>query len=223
MPTSMHKRRPFESSPEGALMSCARGTRRRCRHRSARTTWRQTMAPVSSRALLCYVAAIFCRSVRGTIGTYYASNCYEVGGGNMGPLYLECTGCQYTEAFECLQTLRGNTSHNVPSGCGMNILTVQPDPTCCPVFEDPDNQRSLDSSTSAYPDALLCLENAGCEGDNLHTNLKEECVFNLCNEEFACVAAYSGSWRLSPAVGTAVVLALAVARIPTSLGFGPGG
>lgn len=36
-------------------------------------------------------------------------------------------------------------------------------------------------------------------------------------------AAYSGSSQLSPAVGTAVLLALAVARIPTSLGLGPGG
>lgn len=33
------------------------------------------------------------------ISTYYASNCYEVGGGNMGPLYLKCVGCQYVEVW----------------------------------------------------------------------------------------------------------------------------
>lgn len=43
------------------------------------------------------------------------------------------------------------------------------------------------SSTSAYPDALRCLEDAGCEGDNLHSNLVEECVFNQCSQEYACV------------------------------------
>lgn len=47
------------------------------------------------------------------------------------------------------------------------------------------------SSTSAYPDALRCLEDAGCEGDNLHNGLVEECVFNQCSQEYACVGEIS--------------------------------
>lgn len=65
MPTSKHKRRQVDSSSKGVSMSSARRKRRRCRHRSARTTWRHVMPPSSSRTLLCYVAAVFCRSVRG--------------------------------------------------------------------------------------------------------------------------------------------------------------
>ncbi|CAM9135336.1 unnamed protein product [Hapterophycus canaliculatus] len=178
--------------------------------------------PLSRNVLICCVAlgALGLRSVvKGNIiGSYYASNCYEVGGGNMGPLYLKCAGCQYVEAFECLRELRANKSKNVPTGCGINALTVQPDPTCCPVFENPDSQQSVYSSTSAYPDALLCLEDAGCEGDTLHTELAEECFFNQCNQQYACVAAYSGTRRIFPAVRLMVLFALAVARV-----LGPGG
>lgn len=45
----------------------------------------------------------------------------------------------------------------------------------------------IPSSTSAYPDALRCLEDADCAEDNLHTSLVKECVFNQCTEQYACV------------------------------------
>lgn len=46
-----------------------------------------------------YVLSFFSPFSKGGETTYYASNCYEVGGGNMGPLYLKCAGCQYVEVY----------------------------------------------------------------------------------------------------------------------------
>ncbi|CAM9300981.1 unnamed protein product [Ascophyllum nodosum] len=160
-----------------------------------------------------FAAAVSSTANGDTIAPYYASNCYEVGGGNMGPPYLTCVGCQYVEAFECLDTMRSNDTANVPSGCRMDVLTVEPDSNCCPVFTDPSIHTSLDMSTSAYPDAIRCLENAGCGGDKLHTALIAECLFNHCNEDYSCVATYSRTSRAYYPALRSMAGAWAVARI----------
>lgn len=116
-------------------------------------------------------------------GKDIAPNCLLVGGGQAGPKYVWCNGCDFNAAMTCLSDMRGNVTGNVPSTCSLNALSVLPQKTCCP---DYTNKRLL-AGTGAYPDTLQCLKTAGCEHTKLFNDTKAECMFHQCIYAESCV------------------------------------
>jgi hypothetical protein len=117
------------------------------------------------------------------------SNCMTVGGG-YSPPYSLCEGCMIQEAIDCVDDMRHNRSMNVPKGCDLQGLMVEPQPNCCTVFFSKDDGVNIDPQTSAYNDALRCLEMVNCkcvepEAEDcsatdgtmldIYKNLEEEC------------------------------------------------
>jgi hypothetical protein len=49
---------------------------------------------------------------------------------------------------------------------------------CCPIL---DGNYDDFLSSSAYPDALMCLKRANCEGERIYTDLKAECEERCCS------------------------------------------
>ncbi|CAM9237718.1 unnamed protein product [Phaeothamnion confervicola] len=132
---------------------------------------------------------------------YIPSNCITVGGGSTGAKYQSCTGCLYATGQACLADMRANVSRNVPDGCDMSALTVQSDRSCCPVLDTSNSKKiTMDSTTTAYPDALLCLQQAGCESSALYQSLYYECVFQGCVVTYACVPTVSAAPAAAPAL-----------------------
>jgi len=119
-----------------------------------------------------------------------ASNCVKIGRGVI-PVYESCGGCKVEAAHECINDLRNNAGNNVPSSCKLDTLTgstakkAQQSQACCPKFLHDDQPESINTSTSAYPDAFLCLENIGCQNSNAYYDLLYEC-------EELCSGLYSG-------------------------------
>jgi hypothetical protein len=109
-----------------------------------------------------------------------ASNCINTGGGQV-PLYEYCEGCDMLEAQYCLWDMRYNVSGNVRFGCEMDHITDGAQPKCCAQWGNMNDFWTVMGTTSALGDAMLCLQNVGCEKTEYYTTLEEECVFNTCN------------------------------------------
>lgn len=121
------------------------------------------------------------------------SNCMTVGGG-YSPPYSLCEGCMVQEAIDCVDDMRHNRSLNVPAGCDLQGLMVEPQPECCTKFFSKDDGVNIDPETSAYNDALRCLEMVSCkcvepeeeecDADtpgsmlDIYKNLEEECLMH---------------------------------------------
>ena len=107
------------------------------------------------------------------------SNCIEVGGG-YSPKYSLCNGCVVQNALNCISDMRHNASKNVPGGCDLTSLMVEPQPKCCAKFDEsnPGKNQFLNKGTTivpetaAYNDALLCLQRSNCM-----------CVDGICIDE----------------------------------------
>ena len=90
------------------------------------------------------------------------ADCIENGGGFM-PVLKQCkVGCQLPGAYMCIRDMRLNKSMNVPPRCKIDNLHSFRDPNCCPTFDDDNFPETIDRFTSAYPDALKCLESIDC-------------------------------------------------------------
>lgn len=120
------------------------------------------------------------------------SNCIVIQRGEV-PEYYDCIGCIVEEAQACIDDLRYNLTGTVGPHCSMNSMrefnTDAND--CCPQFgkayRDPwSYERYTDEQLefiqvdmlvtgSAYPEAFVCLENAGCEESLVYTDLEIEC------------------------------------------------
>ena len=122
------------------------------------------------------------------------SNCMEVGGG-YSPKYSLCEGCMISSALQCVEDMRTNSSANVRGGCDLQALMVEPQPDCCTKFGFPDTGVQIKPQTSAYNDALLCLERSDCkcldggldcdEGDqhDIYKNLQAECWSHTVHQD----------------------------------------
>jgi len=122
------------------------------------------------------------------------SNCLEVGGG-YSPAYSLCDGCMISEALQCVDDMRHNVSMNVRPACDLSAMLVEPQPSCCTKFGFPDTGKQIDPETSAYNDALLCLEISRCkcldgtkeckdtDMHDVYKNLRDECNSHTVHED----------------------------------------
>lgn len=110
----------------------------------------------------------------------FDSNCMEVGGGAT-PLYQYCVGCDTYAAQRCVDDMRSNVSHNVRQGCDLTSNTELRQPECCAKWDNDNNENSINRLTTAYNDALLCLENIGCGNTDSYREIEYECHRNGCN------------------------------------------
>jgi hypothetical protein len=95
-----------------------------------------------------------------------------------------------SDALMCIENMRGNISANVDPHCDLNSLMIEPQPDCCTSFATANNGYSADPQTSAYNDALKCLQLADCE-----------CVNGIASSD----TAYSSGQGGVPGLGNGVV------------------
>mmetsp|Transcript_9908 Transcript_9908/g.15117 ORF Transcript_9908/g.15117 Transcript_9908/m.15117 type:complete len:187 (-) Transcript_9908:347-907(-) len=138
------------------------------------------------------------------------SNCYYVSEGVIPP-YEHCIGCQIPVAVKCVEDMRMNISGNVPAACNMNTLSVGGKDDCCPIFGGDDPSTIL-FTTSAYPDALLCLRENECEASAVSIDLQMECE-TFCGEGSQCQPTQSRAGHISAPVWLKLFVALAAAVV----------
>lgn len=124
-------------------------------------------------ALCCFHGCEAVFNLRRLIG----SNCILIERGEVPP-YYDCVGCIIEQAQGCLSDMRANKSENVGASCAMYSASEVYDGTdCCPRFTT-FIKTGLDLMYvgSAYPEALRCIEKAGCKSSVIYTQLMEECT-----------------------------------------------
>lgn len=114
------------------------------------------------------------------------SNCLEIERGTVTKYYM-CVGCVVENAMGCIDDMRRNKSSNVIAGCKFHYA-MEADMThsmeqeqalkCCPKLNSVDGM--LKYKGSAYPEALRCIADAGCEESVIYTQLLDEC-HGLCD------------------------------------------
>lgn len=121
-----------------------------------------------------------------TMRKLVGSNCVEIERGTVTKYYM-CVGCVIENAMGCVNDMRQNKSGNVALGCKFdgvgegnleNVMEQEQARLCCPkVF---DTTKTLKYSHSAYPEAIRCIINAGCQESTIYTQLGKcvcVCVF----------------------------------------------
>jgi hypothetical protein len=117
------------------------------------------------------------------------SNCIEIETATV-PRYYSCLGCVVEEAVGCVTDMRYNKSGNVRATCPMSTTFQRfEDVECCPnidfqlYLKRPDDKKPLLTTKedlyyigSQYPEALRCIERAGCGESVVYTQLMEECL-----------------------------------------------
>ena len=138
--------------------------------------------------LLIFVLGLQRESHANFLRQLIGSNCIEIETGNV-PRYYSCLGCVIEQAVGCVTDMRYNKSGNVMPTCPMST-TIQrfEDVNCCPkidfqiYFKNDDDDYALTTTKedlyyvgSQYPEALRCIQNAGCGESVIYTQLMEEC------------------------------------------------
>ena len=98
------------------------------------------------------------------------SNCIMIEKGKIPP-YSSCLGCEVQQAMNCLNDLRTNASGTVQVGCKLGYLNEVYDSSCCPKYILKKKKILLKYETSAYPIALSCLRNIGCQDTQVNQKL----------------------------------------------------
>lgn len=126
--------------------------------------------------LLALLQAVPSEGERGVVGhlrRLIGSNCIYIERGMVTP-YYECIGCVVERATECLTDLRLNKTGSVPRGCPLgSAFHTFPGSVCCPSIHAV--KLDLEYMGSAYPQALHCMEDAGCSGSLIYKDLMTEC------------------------------------------------
>jgi len=109
------------------------------------------------------------------------SNCVEIERGTVTKYYM-CVGCVIESAMGCVNDMRQNKSGNVGGGCKFDqVFEGNMDRPleqwqalqCCPKVTS--DTKKLYYSGSAYPEAIRCIENAGCKESTIYSQLVDEC------------------------------------------------
>lgn len=124
----------------------------------------------------------FCHSWDEFLRRLYGSKCIVIERGKVSE-YTLCAGCIVEEATACVEDMRQNKSGNVWHGCDILKLMenyATNDGLCCPQLRpDHKGRPDLYYPTSAYPEALRCLQSIGCGDFIIYQQLKTECL-NVC-------------------------------------------
>lgn len=81
--------------------------------------------------------------------------------------------------MNCLNDLRRNLSGNVHPSCHIGGLNEAYDTSCCPQYIVKRKRTILKYETSAYPSALSCLRNVGCETSHVRNLFYFNLSFSL--------------------------------------------
>ena len=105
------------------------------------------------------------------------SNCVLIERGTVSRYYT-CIGCSIELAVGCVNDLRNNASFNVAPNCYINRgMEVFETDECCPrITTERSGVKNLAYIGSAYPMALQCIQNVGCQSSSIFNQLVDECL-----------------------------------------------
>eukprot|EP00611_Tribonema_gayanum_P007880 TRINITY_DN17323_c0_g1_i2.p3 TRINITY_DN17323_c0_g1~~TRINITY_DN17323_c0_g1_i2.p3 ORF type:complete len:100 (-),score=39.37 TRINITY_DN17323_c0_g1_i2:49-348(-) len=96
----------------------------------------------------------------------------------------------------------------------MDALTLDAQPQCCPQYVDLGRRGAARANyTAAYPNAIACLQRAGCAGTALAAGLQGECRAQGCGAapHDACAMEAAASRTTLPLWTLALVMMSAIA------------
>jgi hypothetical protein len=135
-------------------------------------------------SILIYVS--FSVRVRGNfLRNLVGSNCVLIETGKSAR-YYSCLGCIIENAINCVDLMRSNASGDVYSECDLSKLTLTQSSSCCPRFSynEEGKKSNLLFVGSAYPAALRCIQEAGCQHSEIYSHLLHECESSCPASQF---------------------------------------
>ncbi len=142
-----------------------------------RTSWERKLIP----AVYNYTSTEKGSDGAGIMGflrrNLVGSNCVLIERGTVSRYYT-CIGCNVELAVGCINDLRNNASFNVAPNCNINRgMEIYESDACCPeIITEKSGVKNLAYMGSAYPMALQCIQNVGCQSSTIFTQLVDECL-----------------------------------------------